>query len=390
MRGADETQPTLSDPLRTVSDVATPDAADARLGIDLISLARVGDPTLARALAREALDDDPVAELMADVIQPFAGALVEVIQPILAWADEAADAAIALDDPEAVVGLIDEMVVRLNARFNEVFRPNEAMQDLLRIVTTLFDPLRQQVIDTPSTDVEFDLEMPPGFMDFIWAMADVFEQECPENWPRPLWFQAADAVIRHGVPIVGVVPAPVVERVVTAVEDGIDPFYVLAAAHEDILDAVSELTIDADLGATRPDVTEELAEVVALIRDGRYAPAIRSAFACVDALVYKREYTSYAAMRDAQIPSLDDVKFPGLRGALVRHCLAPCYEWHEIGTEVAPPRLNRHAVMHGVDRHHATLPNALTACLLAATLFDAHHRAATAEGCTEEAGRSCQ
>jgi hypothetical protein len=324
---------------------------------------------------------------MAEVIKPFAGALVEVIRPVLVWVEEAVEIADATDGPDEVAAFLDEMVGRVNASFNEVFRPNDAMQGLLGMIAAMFDPVRYQLIEAAATGTDLEPEVPPVFMDFVWAMADMVKHECPENWPRTLWLQAADAVVRHGVPIVGVVPQPVVERVVAAVGDGIDPFDVLAAAHEDILDAVSELATDADLGATRPDVAEELAEVVALIRDGRYAPAIRSAFACVDALVYKREYTSYAAIRHAQIPSLDDVKFPGLRGALVRHCLAPCYEWHEIGTEVAPPRLNRHAVMHGVDRHHATLPNALTACLLAATLFDAQHRPAPSEGCTEEAGR---
>jgi hypothetical protein len=132
------------------------------------------------------------------------------------------------------------------------------------------------------------------------------------------------------------------------------------------------------LQEAEPALAAELNELVAVIGGGLYSSAIRTAFAIIDALLYRREFPRYSHYVRALVPSLDEVPVTGMRDALVRHCLAPCYVNHDVSQPNPPAALNRHAVMHGVDRQHATFRDALFACLLAATLLECETAAMSA------------
>lgn len=343
---------------------------DQRPRVDLTAALRPVDPEVAQEIALMAVDAD-LAPALASAIAPFAGVLADIARSMQENLDRvvaALEAPVGADDVAAV---IDELFDQAQVEYAAAVHPNEPMQRVLDLVASMFEPMRDQMIEALIRgDDEFEPDMPPVFLREIGVFVEVLERERPTNWPGALWLQAVGLVISHGIPIVGVVPKPVVERCLAVAAEGGDPFDAVVDAATDVLAAIEELATDELVLAAEPDLAADLAEVVGVAQGGWYSASIRSAFAVVDAILYKREFRGYDDYRQARIPGLDDVTLPGMRSKLVRHCLAACYEPFQVAGDAVPASLNRHAFMHGVDRSHATLRDVLFAGLLAATLVE--------------------
>jgi hypothetical protein len=335
--------------------------------MDGLDLSGGGSEDHVREVVRFALGDDAVSDAAAAVLQPFAGPLMEAVRSTQARIATRFDLD-GMSEATAVLDAVGELIGHLNAEFARLFEPAPAVQAILdEIARTWMDPLRQM------TGLE-RLRKPLGDLG-RWMREGLSElsRERPVNWPDAAWLQILELVVTTGLPIVGVVPATVVEAVLAGVKDGLDPVTVLVAARAENLTAVRAVAARPDVVAGHHEAAAELDETVTLIEQGLYSHAIRASFAVIDSILYRRSYRDYAAYRDGRLASIDDVAIDAMRDLLARHCLAACYTRYEIGRDPTPSTLNRHQMMHSVDRTAATETNAIIASLYAATLLAAQY-----------------
>jgi hypothetical protein len=340
--------------------------------MDGLDLSSGGCEDHVREVVRFALGDDEVVDTAAAVLQPFAGRLIEAVRSTQALVETRFDFE-AMSEAAAVFDAVGELIGHLNAELAGMFEPDPAAQAILdEMARTWMDALHQ-ITDAPAGSGETRNNPLDDLGRLMRESLSEFSRERPVNWPDPAWPQILELVVTTGLPIVGVVPATVVEAVLAGVEDGLDPVTVLVAARAENLAAVRTVAARPDVVAGHHDAAAELDETVTLVEQGMYSHAIRASFAVIDSILYRRRYQDYAAYRDGRVASIYDVTIDAMRDLLARHCLADCYTRYEIGRDPTPSTLNRHLVMHSVDRSTATETNAIIAILYAATLLAAQH-----------------